>query len=76
MLEVNVTELRSHLPQYLAEVRKGDEILVTLHGQVIARILPPVDRKQEAQRQLHQLRQHCRVGDVIAPIDTDWEAEK
>ena len=52
MHEINITELRNHLPKYLSDVNKGDEILVTLHGKVIARILPPVNKRQEAKRKL------------------------
>ncbi len=76
MHEVNITELRNHLPKYLLEVNKGDEILVTSHGKVIARILPPVDMRQEAKRKLRELRKHCKVGDVVSPIEDSWEAEQ
>lgn len=76
MHTVNITELRSHLPQYLSNAQKGTEIAVTLHGRVIARIMPPVDTKQEAQKKLHQLRKHCQVGDVVSPSQEKWEAEQ
>lgn len=46
MREVNVTELRNHLHRYLERVQKGTEILVTWHGEVIARVLPPVNKKR------------------------------
>ena len=45
MSEVNVTELRQNLPDYLAEVRKGKELKVTVHGKVIARIVPEQDAR-------------------------------
>lgn len=64
--KVNITELRNHLPKYLSDVTKGDEILVTSHGKVIAHILPPTDISQEAKRKLHDLRKICKVGDVIS----------
>jgi prevent-host-death family protein len=76
MREVNVTELRNHLPGYLSKVQKGDEILVTAHGRVIARILPPVDTRGDAIKQLKELGKRCKVGDVVSPIDEDWESEK
>lgn len=68
MREVNVTELRNHLPKYLASVEEGKEILITSHGRVIARILPPVDTKGEAREQLKALRKYCKIGDIISPI--------
>lgn len=76
MREVNVTELRSHLPQYLASVEGGTEILVTSHGKVIARILPPIDIRQAAKEKLKKLRKCCKIGDVTSPIDESWDAGK
>jgi prevent-host-death family protein len=38
MREINVTELRSRLPQYLRQVQKGEELRITSRGKVIARI--------------------------------------
>jgi prevent-host-death family protein len=76
MSEVNVTELRQNLPEYLAEVRKGKEVKVTVHGKVIARIVPEVDVKDAARRRLAALRAKCTVGDVISPAGERWDAER
>lgn len=76
MHAVNVTELRNHLPKYLSDASKGNEILVTSHGHVIARILPPVDAKSEALASLKQLSKQCKISDVISPIDEEWDAQK
>jgi prevent-host-death family protein len=40
MTEVGVRELRNNLSRYLAQVRGGDEVVVTDHGRAVARILP------------------------------------
>lgn len=74
MREVNVTELRSHLHKYLESVQKGNEVLVTWHGEVIARLLPPIDKKKQALNQLKELRIHSKMSDVVSPIDEDWES--
>ena len=74
MREVNVTELRSHLHKYLERAQKGTEILVTLHGETIARILPPIDKKKDATNKLKELRRHSKMTDVTSPINEDWEA--
>ena len=76
MQGVNITELRNHLPKYLADVTKGDEIYITFHGRVIARILPPLDASQEAKTELERLRKMCKVGDVVSPIDDVWPVEQ
>ena len=41
MKDVNVTELRQNLPDYLAQVAKGERVRVTHRGRVIAEISPP-----------------------------------
>lgn len=76
MQEVNITELRSHLPSYLGRVQTGEEIVITSHGKAIARILPSQDVHEAAKKQLKALRKKCHVGDVISPIGEAWEAEK
>jgi prevent-host-death family protein len=39
-MEVGVRELRNHLSRYLAQVRSGDEVVVTDRGRAIARVVP------------------------------------
>jgi prevent-host-death family protein len=46
--EVNVTELRQKLPEYLARVRGGERLRVTSRGRVIAEITPPAAPQDEA----------------------------
>lgn len=76
MRVVNVTELRSHLSKYLSSAQKGTEIQIVSHGEVIARIMPPADTKAEALKQLKKMRKNCKVGDVVSPINEDWNVEK
>lgn len=76
MHQVNVTKFRSQLPKYLASVENGEEILITSHGKVIAKLIPPVDTQDKAKQQLRKLRKNSKVFDVISPIDENWDAEK
>ncbi len=76
MYEINVTELRNHLPQYLSNVAMGAEILVTSHGRAIARIMPPIDKQSEAVATLKKLRKSCKVGDVVSPVVEAWDADQ
>lgn len=46
MKHVSVVEAKSHLSALIAEVETGEEIAVTRHGKVVARIVP--DRPQSA----------------------------
>lgn len=76
MAKVNITELRQNLPTYLAEVRKGGEIEVTVHGRVIARIIPEADQRAAARKFLKSLRKSARIGDVMSPSGEVWDAER
>jgi prevent-host-death family protein len=38
---VSVREFRANLPGLLRKVRQGESIVVTSHGQVVARVVPP-----------------------------------
>lgn len=40
MKSVSITELKAQLSRYIDRVQRGQEILVTERGQVVARILP------------------------------------
>lgn len=40
MRTVPVVEVKSHLSALLAEVARGEEIAITRHGRVIARLVP------------------------------------
>lgn len=76
MPKVNVSELRQNRPAYLAEVRKGEEIEVTVHGKVIARIVPERDRRAAAKSLLKSLRKTAKTGDIISPSGDAWDAER
>jgi len=76
MSKVNVTELRQNLPAYLAEVQGGGEIEVTVHGKVIARIVPGEDRRAAARKYLKSLRKTAVIGDLISPSGDAWDAER
>jgi prevent-host-death family protein len=73
MIEVSVTTFRNHIPDYLGKLRKGENIAITSRGKVIARLLPPVDERLSARKRLSELRTKCRIGDVVSPLDEQWE---
>src|SRR3989304_1293711 len=73
MSEVNITELRQNLPDYLAEVRKGKELKVTVRGKVVARIVPEKGVQNAARQRLAALRTKCKVGGVVRPTEAASE---
>ena len=77
MQEINVTELRKHLPSYLKQVARGEQIRVISNGKVLARIVPEDDPAAAARRRLEALRGTMVVGDIVSPIDdVEWSADE
>lgn len=74
MIEVSVTTFRNHIPGYLGKVRRGENIVLTSRGKVIARLLPPGDERLKARQRLLELSTTCHIGDVVSPLDEEWGA--
>jgi prevent-host-death family protein len=45
MREIQSSEAKTHLPQLLDAVERGETIVITRHGRAIARIVPEVDQR-------------------------------
>jgi prevent-host-death family protein len=48
MREIQASEAKTHLPQLLDEVERGETLVITRHGRAIARIIPE-SRQQQAE---------------------------
>jgi len=75
MKAVKVTDLRTHLQEFLSQVQRGEPLAVTSRGKIIVRIVPAEDTQQAAKARLRQLRARAKVGDVVTPIAERWDAE-
>jgi prevent-host-death family protein len=78
MPRVKVTELRQNLPAYLVQVGHGEEIEITVHGRVVARIVPEQDRAEAARVRLAQRRKDgARIlGDIVNMPKVIWDGER
>lgn len=47
MREIAASEAKTHLPQLLDEVERGETLVITRHGRPIARLVPEHDRRQD-----------------------------
>lgn len=74
-METNATELRQNLAAYLIKVQTGEEVKITLHGKVIARLVPEEDEAARAKSELAEIRKTAWVGDIISPIDVEWAGD-
>jgi prevent-host-death family protein len=66
MRDIQASDAKTHLPQILDEVERGETVRITRHGRPIARIVPETDRRQaeiyKAVANIRALRQ--RTGKV------------
>lgn len=68
MSEVNVTALHTQLQKHLSKVHQGCEVLVTLHGAVIGKVILPKRRRNPAKKILKTGNQHADIFDLVLPI--------
>jgi len=48
-------------PNYPKHVGMGEELLIISQGEVIARVLPPLNEKEKARAELMKLSQKCKI---------------
>jgi prevent-host-death family protein len=62
MREIQASEAKTHLPQLLDDVERGETVIITRHGRAIARLVPEAHRRQEeidrAIQSIRALHQH------------------
>jgi len=46
MREIQASEAKTHLPQLLDAVERGETVVITRHGRAIARIVPEAEHRQ------------------------------
>lgn len=47
MRQIQSSEAKTHLPQLLDDVERGETIVITRHGRAIARLVPEIDKQRE-----------------------------
>jgi prevent-host-death family protein len=71
MKTAGVAELKAKLSEHLALVKGGEEVLITEHGEPIARIIPIAPAETDEEKRLHRL---AAKGLVRLPRKRDPEA--
>ena len=72
-MEISISELKQKTTKILNEL--NEEIIITKRGKPIAKIVPII-KKQENEKPVLGGLKHLvvKMGDVISPIDDEWEA--
>lgn len=69
MRDIQASEAKTHLPQILDEVERGQTVRITRHGRPIARIVPEFDRRQAEVDQVITNLQALRSRLGATPVD-------
>jgi len=62
MREVQASEAKTHLPQLLDEVERGETVVITRHGRPIARLVPEAERRRAEIDEAIESIKRSRVG--------------
>jgi len=76
MQNINISEFRANLLRYLQKAHNGEELTISSHGEVLATILPPIDKHGTAKDALKALSKTAVIGDIVSPNNSDWKATK
>lgn len=73
MIQVNISEFRTHLLKYLRNAQRGEQIGVTSKGTLLATVMPPTNQREAARAALSTLAKTAVIHDVVSPIENDWD---
>ena len=76
MEKVGISTLRENLSIFLKKVQKGQVITITSRGREMARLVPVEDKRKKSREILRKLGKNATIGDILSPIDEEWEAMK
>lgn len=74
MLSVGISEFRSNMSVILQKVNDGEIVSLQLRGIEVAKLVPSSFASDLALLELERLRATAKVGDVLSPIEDEWEA--
>lgn len=73
---IAVSDLRANLRKVMRRVERGETLDITSMGKVVARLVPPEDKEQEARKKLKEIARTAVLHDVLSPLGEEWEVEK
>ena len=62
MREIQASEAKTHLPQLLDDVERGETVVITRHGRPIARLVPEAERRRAEIAEAVESIKRDRVG--------------
>ena len=69
MREIQASEARTHLPQLLDEIERGESIIITRHGRPIARLIREDVMRRDGQAEAVERLKALRATMPRVPLD-------
>jgi prevent-host-death family protein len=69
MREIQASEAKTHLPQLLDEIERGESIIITRHGRPIARLIPEAVMRRDGQAEAVERLKALRATMPRVPLD-------
>jgi prevent-host-death family protein len=76
MISITISDFRSNLLKYLNLANEGKELVITSKGKELATIIAPKTEQEIARQKLKEMSKNIVLGDIISPIDVEWDALK
>ena len=74
MITIGASEFKAKCLGLLDRVRLGETIRITKRGKVVAEVRPPSEEKPSYSGPGAAIGEITIVGDIMSPLDEDWEA--
>ncbi len=74
MEKIGISRLRGNMSVFLKKVQKGQVITITSRGHEMARLVPVEDKREKSREILREIGKNATIGDILSPIDEEWEA--
>jgi len=74
--KIGISTLRENLSVFLKKVQQGQVVTITSRGHEMAKLVPVEDKKEKSRKLLRKLAKNAVIGDILSPIDDEWEAMK
>jgi len=76
MEKVGVSRFRKNLTVFFKKIKSGQSITITSRGNDIAKLVPLENKMEESKRVLKKLGETAIIGDILSPIEENWDATK
>ena len=69
MREIQASEAKTHLPQLLDDIERGESIIITRHGRAIARLIPEDTMRRDGQAEAVERLKALRATMPRVPLE-------